>query len=106
MPNTRIVRRQLRVVRGAALTWLTPLAGRCASRQVDLLVSASATRRIGAVRFYDGKRRLRVVRRGVAGLYETTWRTGRAKRGLHQLRAVVQAGGQRAEATRVVRVCR
>jgi hypothetical protein len=46
------------------------------------------------------------VRRGVAGLYETTWQTRRAKRGLHQLRAVVQAGGQRAEATRVVRVCR
>jgi hypothetical protein len=58
------------------------------------------------VRFFDGERRLRVVRRGVAGLYEATWQTRRAKRGLHRLRAVVQAGGQRAEATRVVRVCR
>jgi minor extracellular serine protease Vpr len=106
LPNTRIVSRQLRVVRGATLTWLTPLARRCAGRTVQLLVSASATKRIRAVRFFDGKRRLRVVRRGVAGLYTTTWRTRRAKRGLHRLRAVVQASGQRAEATRVVRVCR
>jgi minor extracellular serine protease Vpr len=106
LPNTRIAGRQLRVLRRATLTWLTPLARRCAPRQVQLLVSASATNRIRAVRFFDGERRLRVVRRGVAGLYETTWRTREAKRGLHRLRAVVQAGGQRAEATRVVRVCR
>ena len=106
LPNTRIIGRQLRVVRGPTLTWLTPLARRCAGRTVQLLVSASATKRIRAVRFYDGKRRLRVVRRGVAGLYTTTWRTRKAKRGLHRLRAVVQASGQRAEATRVVRVCR
>jgi hypothetical protein len=106
LPNTRIAGRQLRVVRRATLTWLTPLARRCAPRRVQLLVSASATNRIQAVRFYDGERRLRVVRRGVAGLFETTWQTRRAKRGLHQLRAVVQARGQRAEATRVVRVCR
>ena len=106
MPNTRIIRPTLRVVRGATVTWLTPLAGRCASRRVELLVSAGATRRIRSVRFYDGARRLRVVRRGVAGLYTTTWRTRGAKRGVHRLRAVVNAGGQRAEATRVVRVCR
>jgi hypothetical protein len=58
------------------------------------------------VQFFDGKRRLRIVRRNVAGLFSTTWRTRRAKRGLHTLRAVVRAGGQRAEASRVVRVCR
>jgi hypothetical protein len=106
LPNTRVLRSRLRVVRGATVTWLTPLARRCTGRTVELVVSAGATRRIRAVRFFDGKRRLRVVRRGVAGLYTTTWRTRRAKRGVHRLRAVVQAGGQRAEATRVVRVCR
>ena len=106
MPNTRVVNTRLRVVRGATLTWLTPLAGRCAGRTVELLVSAGATKPIRAVRFFDGKRRIRVVRRGVAGLYTTTWRTRGAKRGLHQLRAVVQASGQRAEASRVVRVCK
>jgi minor extracellular serine protease Vpr len=106
LPNTRVINRRLRVVRGATVTWLTPLARRCTGRTVQLLVSASATKPIRAVRFFDGKRRLRVVRRGVAGLYITTWRTRSAKRGLHRLRAVVQASGQRAESSRVVRVCR
>ena len=106
MPNTRVSTRRLRVIQGAAVTWLTPLARRCVQRSEPLLVSASATRRLGSVRFFDGKRRLRVVRRNVAGLFSTTWRTRRAKAGLHTLRAVVRAGGQRAEATRVVRVCR
>jgi hypothetical protein len=106
MPNTRVLFRRLRVIRGAAVTWLTPLARRCVGRSEQLLVSASATNRIRSVQFFDGKRRLRVVRRNVAGLYTTTWRTRRAKRGLHRLRAVVRAGGQRAEATRLVRVCR
>jgi subtilisin family serine protease len=106
MPNTRIATRRLRVVRGAAVTWLTPLARRCVGRAEQLLVSASATRRIRSVQFFDGTRRLRVVRRNVAGLFVTTWRTRRAKRGVHRLRAVVRARGQRAEATRVVRVCR
>ena len=67
---------------------------------------ASATRGIRNVRFFDGNRRLRLVRKGVAGLYTMTWRTGSAKRGLHRLRAVVTAGKRTAEASRVVRVCR
>jgi hypothetical protein len=105
LPNTRVINTRLRVVRGATVTWLTPLARRCAGRTVQLLVSASATKPIRSVRFFDGKRRIRVMRRGVAGLYLTTWRTRGAKRGLHRLRAVVQASGQRAESSRVVRVC-
>jgi hypothetical protein len=106
MPNTRSLRSRLRVVRRPTVTWLTPLARRCTGRSAELVVVAGATRRIRAVQFFDGKRRLRVVRRGVAGLYTTTWRTRRAKRGIHRLRAVVQTGGQRASAERVVRVCR
>jgi minor extracellular serine protease Vpr len=106
MPNTRVATRRLRVVRGATVTWLTPLPRRCVDPSEELLVSASATKRIRSVQFFDGNRRLRLVRRNVAGLFSTTWRTRRAKRGLHRLRAVVRAGGQRAEAAQVVRVCR
>jgi len=106
MPNTRTVLRRIRIVRGVTVTWLTPLGRRCASRSAQLLVSAGAPKKIRNVSFFDGKRRLRVVKRGVAGLYFATWRTRGAKRGVHRLRAVVHAGGRRAEATRVVRVCR
>jgi minor extracellular serine protease Vpr len=106
MPNTRTLAKRIRVVRGATVSWLTPLAGRCASKTAQLLVSAGASKQIRDVRFFDGKRRLRVVKRGVAGLYFANWRTRSAKRGLHHLRAVVRARGQRAEAKRVVRVCR
>lgn len=106
MPNTRLLGSRLRVVRRATVTWLTPLARRCTGRTVELVVVAGAPRRIRAVQFFDGKRRLRVVRRGVAGIYSTTWRTRRAKRGVHRLRAVVQVAGQRASAERLVRVCR
>jgi hypothetical protein len=106
LPNTRVISQRLRVVRAPTVTWLTPVARHCAGNRAQLLVSASATGRIGAVRFFDGKRRLRVVRRGVAGLYQMTWRTSGAKRGLHTLRAVVQSGPRTAEASRVVRVCR
>jgi hypothetical protein len=106
MPNTRVTERRLRVIRGATVTWLTPLARRCVDRSEQLLVSASATNRIRSVQFFDGNRRLRVVRRNVAGVFSMTWRTGRAARGVHRLRAVVRAGGQRAEATQAVRVCR
>jgi hypothetical protein len=106
MPNTRISATRLRVVRGPTLTWLTPLARRCVARTVPLLVVASPPGQARTARFFDGKRRLRVIRRNVAGLYVTTWRTRAARRGLHTLRAVVQVGGKRVEATRVVRVCR
>jgi hypothetical protein len=106
MPNTRVRALRLRVTRRPEVTWLTPLARRCAAKRAPLLVLASATRGIRNVRFFDGNRRLRVVRKGVAGLYTTTWRTGSAKRGIHRLRAVVAAGRRTAEASRVVRVCR
>jgi hypothetical protein len=106
MPNTRVTALRLRVTRRPEVTWLTPLARRCTAKRTPLLVLASATRGIRNVRFFDGNRRLRLVRKGVAGLYTMTWRTGSAKRGLHRLRAVVTAGKRTAEASRVVRVCR
>jgi hypothetical protein len=106
MPNTRVTALRLRVTRRPEITWLTPLARRCTAKRTPLLVLASATTGIRNVRFFDGNRRLRVVRSGVAGLYTMTWRTRSAKRGPHRLRAVVSAGKRTAEASRVVRVCR
>jgi minor extracellular serine protease Vpr len=106
MPNTRFASRRLRVVRGPTLTWLTPLARTCVARTAPLLVVASPPSAARTARFFDGKRQIRVLRRNVAGLYATTWRTGRAKRGRHTLRAVVRVGGKRIEAKRVVRVCK
>lgn len=106
MPNTRVSESRIRIVRRPTLTWLTPLPRRCVGRSVQLLVVASPPNTARTARFFDGKRRLRVLRRGVAGLYATTWRARGAKRGLHTLRAVVQVGGKRVEASRVVRVCR
>jgi hypothetical protein len=73
---------------------------------VPLLVVAGPAGTARTARFFDGKRQIRVLRRNTAGLYATTWRSRGAKRGLHTLRAVVQIGGKRVEATRVVRVCR
>ena len=106
MPNTRIFPTRLRVVRKTTLTWLTPVPRGCVSRPTPLLVVAGSPRTIGSVRFFDGKRRIGLDRRGVAGLYSMIWKSGRAKRGVHTLRAVVRAGGARLEAKRTIRVCR
>jgi subtilisin family serine protease len=106
MPNTRVKSTRLRVVSGPTLTWLTPFGRSCVGRREPLLVVAGPAGKARTARFFDGKRQIRVLRRNVAGLYATTWRTRGAKRGRHTLRAVVQIGGKRVEATRVVRVCR
>ena len=105
LPNTRTTTKRLRAVRGTTLTWLAPFNRSCVERNEGLLVAAGGAR-IRSVRFFDGNRRIGLDRTGVAGLYSMTWRTRRAKRGVHRLRAVVQARGRRLAATRVVRVCR
>ena len=107
MPNTRFQPLRLRAMRGTVATWLLPGRGACVRRNAPLLVVVSSTRRIASVRFLDGARRIGIDRRGVAGLYEATWSTRRARRGRHVLRAVViTRGGGRAIAARRVRVCR
>jgi minor extracellular serine protease Vpr len=107
LPNTNFERVVLRGVRGAAVTWLAPGPRQCVGRRARLVVAASASKRIRQVRFFDRRRRIGVSRRGVAGIYSVTWRTRRAQRGRHLLRAVIVArGGIRASAGRVVRVCR
>ena len=107
LPNTRFQPARIRVVRGPALTWLIPASRGCAARRQSLLVAASSSARIRSVRFYDGKRGVATVRRGVAGLYSATWRTRRAKKGRHALRAVVlDRRGRTLSARHVMRICR
>ncbi|MBD0347866.1 MAG: S8 family serine peptidase [Thermoleophilia bacterium] len=107
LPNTAFRPVTIRAVRGAAATWLDPRPRACVSRRARLVVAVSATRRIRAVRFLVGNRRIKTVRRGTAGLYTTTWNTSRLRRGKYLLRAVVIANrGQRANAERVARICR
>jgi len=108
MPNTRFRFANIRGVRGTTMTWLLPRRRGClrGSRH-ELLVLANATGRIRRVRFFNGRRLIGTDRTGVAGLYSITWRAGKARKGLHRLRAVaIAARGRAARTSRVVRVCR
>jgi hypothetical protein len=107
LPNTRFKGARLRIVRGPAVTWLTPEVRACVARREPLLVAASSTARLRSVRFYDGGHGIATVRNGVAGLYSATWRAGKADKGRHALRAVVlDHDGRTYSIRRVVRVCR
>ena len=62
---------------------------------------------IRAVRFLDGGRRIKTVRKGVSGLYSATWRSRTARHGRHRLRAVVDSASRPdVVASRIVRVCK
>jgi len=107
LPNTRFKPARIRVVRGPALTWLNPTSRGCVARREPLLVTASSTAKLRSVRYYDGSRGIATVRNGVAGLYSATWRTAKAKKGRHVLRAVVlDRNGRALSVRRAVRVCR
>jgi minor extracellular serine protease Vpr len=107
LPNTRFQPTRVRVVQRPAVTWLSPTPRTCAARRQPLLVAASSNARIRSVRFYDGRRGIATVRRGVAGLYSASWRTARSRKGRHAIRAVVlDRRGRTFTARRVLRVCR
>ena len=107
MPNTSYRATRIRVVRGTTATWLLPRRRGCVRGNQGLLVVANTTGRIRAVRFLDGRRPIKTVRKGVSGLYSATWRVRAAKRGRHRLRAVVDSvRGRDAVASRVVRLCK
>jgi minor extracellular serine protease Vpr len=107
LPNTKTIERKLRVKQGPTVTWLLPDARTCVRKSADLLVVAGSNVKVRAVRFLDGKRLLKTVKRGSAGLYSYSWKTKSAARGRHVLRAVVvDARTKQASASRQVRVCK
>jgi hypothetical protein len=107
MPNTAFAPLKIRAVAGAAVTWIVPGTGQCVAKTVRLAVAASSTTAISSVQFFDGTRPIGVDRKGDSDLFFVDWKTARAKKGKHVLRAIVKAaGGKRAAATRLVRVCR
>ena len=107
LPNTAFSRARLSVVSGPTVTWLLPDRNACAAPRTQLLVTAGSTRKVSGVAFFDGSRKIAVVKRGVLGLYTTIWRTAGARTGKHVLRVLaVDAGGRAAAAKRTLRVCR
>jgi minor extracellular serine protease Vpr len=107
LPNTTVKSFRIRGVRGPAATWLAPRPRACLGRRVRLMVAAGASRGVRMVRFFDGRHGIAVSRHGVAGIHAARWRTGRARRGRHVLKAVVVArDGARAVVERSVRICR
>ena len=107
LPNTAFASGNITVVNGPAVTWVTPDANECTPAQTPLLVIASSTAAIRSVRFLEGKKLVATQKRGGAGLYSGVWKRGGAAKGKHTLRAIVtDAKGRKAEAQRVVRVCK
>ena len=107
LPNTAFRSVRLRAVAGPTVTWLLPKTEACAGKAEGLFVTAGSSRGVRSVTFFDGRRRIAKVKQGIEGLYVTPWRTGKAARGKHVLRAVAtDRRGATASAKRVVRVCR
>ncbi len=107
LPNTAFASGSLRVVDGPTVAWLDPDVRSCVSRTAPLVAIANSSTAIQSVRFLDGSRGISVIKRSGGGLYAAVWRNGEAKKGKHLLRAiVVDAKGRKAEAQRIVRVCR
>ena len=107
LPNSAFRSIRLRAVARPTVNWLLPQPHACAGRVEPLFVTAGSTRGVRKVTFFDGKRRIATVTRGVEGLYDASWRTRKAHRGRHLLRAVViDRLGRTASARRLVRVCR
>ena len=107
LPNTAFASGPIRVVTGPTVAWLDPEIRACMPRSARLVVAADSTAAIRSVRFLDGSRRIATVRRRGGGLYGAVWRTGSVRKGKHLLRAIViDARGRKAEAQRVVRICR
>ena len=106
LPNTAFRALRLRVVAKPTATWLLPKARTCARKVESLFVTAGSAKGVRSVRFLDGRAKIAKVTRSIEGLYLTTWRTAKASRGKHVLRAVVtDRRGKTASVRRVLRVC-
>ena len=106
MPNTRFLGARFSVVARPVATWIAPTKGACVRGRAELQVHASSPAAISSVGIFDGKRQIARVRRSDQGIYRATWRAGGARKGRHQLTAIVSdTAGRESEALRVVRVC-
>jgi len=106
MPNTRILRVQVRAVAGPTVTWLAPEKRACVRAGARLDVVAGSSSAVSSVGFFDGGRQLGRVKRSFAGVYSVPWNATGARRGVHMLTAVASdIAGREARATRRVRVC-
>ena len=107
LPNTAFAVGPIRVVNGPTVTWISPEVQQCVQRRGQLVVVADSTAAIRSVRFLDRSKAIATVKRRRSGLFSVTWRNGEAQKGKHVLRAIVRdARGRKAEAQRVVRVCK
>jgi hypothetical protein len=107
LPNTAFASGNIRVVNRPTVTWVTPEVNECTATQAPLLVLASSTAALRSVKFFDGRKPLATDKQGGAGLFTAVWKRGAAAKGKHTLRAIVtDAKGRKAEAQRVVRVCK
>jgi minor extracellular serine protease Vpr len=107
LPNTAFASGSLRVVNGPTVAWLDPEVRACMPRRAQLTVIAGASTSLRSVRFLDGSRGIATVKRRGGGLFGAVWQNGQARKGRHLLRAIViDAQGRKAEAQRVVRICR
>ncbi len=107
LPNTRFQGLRAEAVNRPTITWITPEKGKCLAARQKLLVVANDNVQISSVGFFDGNRQIARVRKNVAGLYETTWRTGGKRKGAHTLTAVASdVRGREAEASQTVRICK
>jgi minor extracellular serine protease Vpr len=107
LPNSVFRRVRLRAVNAPALTWLLPRAGGCVAKTAALVVTGGSSRPVRSVSFFVGQRRISKKGRSSFGVYSASWRTKKASRGKHVLRAVLtDRKGRRLQVRRVVRVCR
>ena len=107
LPNTAFRAVQVTGVSGPALSWVTPAENECVGRTAGLVVVASSTRRVTAVRFLVDGKQVDIDRRGEADVFTGSWSTSHAPTGRHELRATAtDAGGGTLSAVRHVRVCR
>ena len=108
LPNTSFRRLRLRAVNGTTVTWLVPNARACVDgTATPLVVSGGSPRGVRSVIFYAGHKRISKDSGNRFGVYGASWKVKKASRGRHVLRAVLtDRRGRRAQAERVVRVCR
>jgi hypothetical protein len=106
LPNSVFKRLRLRAVNRPTVTWLLPGPRACVGKATPLVIAGGSPRGVRTVAFFAGRHRISKLH-GNVGVYAATWRTKKASRGRHVLRAVLtDRRGRRVQAQRVVRVCR